>query len=160
MKKPLSYSLITLLIIGLISGIGWHGLTTATNRTTTSQTTISESKGTSSSTKQRSAESSSATFSSASASSSNSASPTTQITVASTGNHRWHGPRVISKEAAIKVASHKLGTNGGDWTWECVCYDGYAYRLQATSQKAINNGAPNPIALTVVVYHDGSLEVN
>ena len=144
MKKPLSYSLITLLIIGLISGIGWHGLTTATNRTTTSQTTSSESKGTSSSTKQRSAESSSATFSSASASSSNSASPTTQITVASTGNHRWHGPRVISKEAAIKVASHKLGTNGGDWTWECVSYDGYAYRLQATSQKAVNNGAPNP----------------
>lgn len=159
MKKPLSYSLIALLIIGLISGIGWHGLTTATNRTTTSQTTSSESKGTSSSTKQRSAESSSATSFSASASS-NSASPTTQITVASTGNHRWHGPRVISKEAAIKVASHKLGTNGGDWTWECVSYDGYAYRLQATSQKAVNNGAPNPIALTVVVYHDGSLEVN
>ncbi|SJM44781.1 hypothetical protein FM123_02215 [Limosilactobacillus fermentum] len=58
------------------------------------------------------------------------------------------------------MASNILGTNGGDWTWECVSYDGYAYRLQATSQKAVNNGAPNPIALTVVVYHDGSLEVN
>ena len=135
MKKPLSYSLIALLIIGLISGIGWHGLTTATNRTTTSQTTSSESKGTSSSTKQRSAESSSATSSSASASSSNSASPTTQITVASTGNHRWHGPRVISKEAAIKVASHKLGTNGGDWTWECVSSVSYTHLTLPTNSR-------------------------
>ena len=145
MKKPLSYSLITLLIIGLISGIGWHGLTTATNRTTTSQTTISESKGTSSSTKQRSAESSSATFSSASASSSNSASPTTQITVASTGNHRWHGPRVISKEAAIKVASHKLGTNGGDWTWECVSYDGTPTACKQPPKKRLITAPPIPL---------------
>ena len=104
MKKPLSYSLITLLIIGLISGIGWHGLTTATNRTTTSQTTISESKGTSSSTKQRSAESSSATFSSASASSSNSASPLHP------NNGRFHGQSPLARPPGyFKGGRHQGG---------------------------------------------------